>query len=107
MGLDAETRQADGRRVRFDDPSGGTFDRAGDFDRLIPANDPALSILSAVDPYADWTVPVDRLPELASELASIRGQARRGPEERGLDRLAVLINACVGRSDLTLVSVGD
>jgi hypothetical protein len=107
MGVYAEARDVAGRRVSFDDPSGGTFDAAGDFDRLIPANNLALPTLSAVDPDAVEPVPVDRLPELALEVEAIRGDARPGPEQRGLDRLAVLISECGARADLTLVFVGD
>jgi hypothetical protein len=107
MGLVAEVRGADGRRVAFDDPSGGTFDAAGDFDRLIPADRPDLPALSALDPYGNWTVPFDRLSELGAEVSSIRGEARPGRERRGLDRLAALINACLARPDLTLVFLGD
>jgi hypothetical protein len=49
MGLVAEVRDADGRRVALDDPSGGTFDAAGDFDRLIPAlaEDNAVAVRAA------------------------------------------------------------
>jgi hypothetical protein len=107
VGLVAEARDADGHRVALDDPSGGSFDAAGDFDRLIPADDAALPMLSGIDPYAIWTVPADRLPALASEVSSARAGARPGHEERGMNRLAALIEACLGDPGLTLVLVGD
>jgi hypothetical protein len=61
MGLVAQVRDADGRRVALDDPSGGRFDAAGDFDRLIPARSTHLPLLSSPDPYGEWLVPFDRL----------------------------------------------
>jgi hypothetical protein len=107
VGLVAEARDTVGHRATVPDPSGGFFDAAGDFDRLVPADSPALPMLSRVDPYADWAVPLDRLPDLAAEVSIIRGDARPGPEERGLDRLAALIEACLATPGLTLVFVGD
>ncbi len=107
MGLWAEVRDDAGQRMAFPDPAGGTFDAAGDFDRIIPAADASLPGLSAVDPYADWTVPGDRLVQLASEVTALRSQARPGSEQRGVDRLAVLIGACLEHQDLTLVFIGD
>jgi len=107
MGLVAEVRGADGQRVTLDDPSGGTFDAAGDFDRLIPADSPDLPALSALDPYGEWTVPFDRLSDLAAEVASVRRDARPGPEEHGLDRLSALISACLTQEDLVVVFAGD
>ena len=107
MGLVAEVRDADGRRVAVDDPSGGTFDGAGDFDRLIPATSTHLPLLSSVDPYGEWLVPFDRLAELAAEVAVIRADARPGPEARGLDRLVAQISACLAGQASALIFLGD
>ena len=93
MGLVAEVQDADGRRVAVDDPSGGTFDGAGDFDRLIPAKSTHLPLLSSVDPYGEWLVPFDRLPELAAEVAVIRADARPAPEARDRSRTEAAVRA--------------
>jgi hypothetical protein len=38
MGIHAELVGADGAAIRLADPSGGTFDAAGDFDELMPGD---------------------------------------------------------------------
>ena len=107
MGLRVELRDEEGRRVLLDDPSGGTFDASGDFDRLVPADSPDFPVLSRVDPYADWLVPSDQFAGLASEVSVLRDAARPGPEARGLDRLARQIRACLDRPGLSLLFLGD
>ena len=56
MGLISEVRDDDGRLVTLVDPSGGTFTAAGDFDRLIPADDARLPLLSSLDPFGEFDV---------------------------------------------------
>src|SRR5664279_5672924 len=107
MRLVAEVRDADGRRVALDDPSGGIERAAGDVDRLIPAQSTQLPLLSSPDPYAEWLVPFDRLPEMAAEVAVISAHARPGPEVRGLDRLVAQISARLTGHASTLIFLGD
>jgi len=105
--MTSEVRDADGRAVSVVDPNGGTFTAAGDFDRLLPADDPRLPLLSALDPFGEWSVPFDRLRDLATEVAVVAGLAKEGPESRGLARLAAQIGACLGAVDLGLTFFGD
>jgi hypothetical protein len=47
-----------GRRVTdIVDPSGGHFDEAGDFDRLIPYGDTTYPVLGSVDPTTTSNYP--------------------------------------------------
>jgi hypothetical protein len=107
VGVTSEVRDLDGRRVALDDPLGGTFDAAGDFDRVIPADRANLPARSSIDPYGEWVVPVDRLGALADEVAALRGDAKPGPEDHGLIRLEKQIEACLSRPDLRLILQGD
>ena len=107
VGITSEVRDLDGRTVTVVDPTGGTFTPAGDFDRLIPSDNPQLPLLSALDPFGEWTVPFDRLRDLASEVDVLAGQARDGAESRGLARLAAQVESCVGAVDQRLIFLGD
>ena len=107
MGLISEVRDDDGRLVTLVDPSGGTFTAAGDFDRLVPADDARLPLLSSLDPFGEWAVPFDRLGDLAAEVAVIAGQAREGAESRGLARLTAQVEWCVHAVDQRLTFIGD
>lgn len=88
------------------DPSGGHFDSAGDFDRLIPA-DARWPLLSQVDPYGDLELVPDLMPGLIAEISALLSEARTGPESRGLLRLRALAEACAETPDATLVFRGD
>lgn len=107
VGITSEVRDRDGRAVTVEDPNGGTFTAAGDFDRLIPADDPQLPLLSALDPFGEWSVPFDRLRDLSAEVAVVARQATEGAESRGLARQAAQVEACVGAVDQRLIFVGD
>lgn len=107
MGITSEVCDPDGRVVTVVDPTGGTFTAAGDFDRLIPADHPQLPLLSALDPFGEWSVPFDRLRDLAAEVAVVAGKATEGPESRGLARLAAQVESCVGAVDQRLIFMGD
>jgi hypothetical protein len=53
MGVIAVVCDAEGRQMRgFTDPAGGTFDAAGDFDRLLERV-PSAATWSSVDRYGD------------------------------------------------------
>jgi hypothetical protein len=86
-----------GRAVRVADPSGGSCDAAGDFDRLLPVTEATCPILSRIDPCAEVRIAHADLPAVASEVAILLGWAAHDPERRGLLRLAAL--AVAGRAD--------
>jgi hypothetical protein len=65
--LKVTLRRADGSLVRaVPDPSGGTFDAAGDFDELLDS--PDLPILDAIDPYGDTTVGAAAMAALLADV---------------------------------------
>ena len=95
------------------DPSGLTFDAAGDFDVLIVE---ALSPrLAAIDPPATTTlqsnsalalgVEVDKL--LATVPESARGKGRSGQAWPGLRRLCVLLDLCQADRTSSVEFIGD
>jgi hypothetical protein len=96
-----------GQVVTLADPSGGTFNAAGDFDRLLPAAGNSLPVLARIDPYGDATVLRADLAALASEVASLLTRAKQGPERRGLLRLLALAAAGQAEADAVLRFSGD
>jgi hypothetical protein len=89
----------------LDDPSGGNFDAAGDFDRLIPAAD--LTVLSQVDSFGDLAMDPASMPALIAEVTSLLARARAGSEQHGLLRLRALAQACADTPGSALVFRGD
>lgn len=109
-----ELRDSDGRAARgLPDPSGGTFDAAGDFDRFFDESyfghrkDFGLSILSEVDPYAMTDMHGDRMAALLEDIVKAIPEAKAGPELRGLLRLQVMAEACAADPNSKLVWMGD
>lgn len=88
------------------DPAGGTFDAAGDFDRLLDRV-PSAVTLSTVDPYGDTSLSRGDAAALLQELPAVFEQAQDGPERRGVARLAVLAALCESDDSLTLRFIGD
>jgi hypothetical protein len=76
----------DGHVVTLPDPSGGTFNAAGDFDRLLPFA-AALPMLSRIDEYGDVEFSASELASVCDEASSLLTLARDGPERRGVMRL--------------------
>lgn len=114
MPIYVELRDRDGRPVRrLPDPSGGTFDAAGDFDRFVDDSyfgnptDLRLPCLESVDPYADTEMAADVMPGLLEELLLVVPLAKDGPEKRGLLRLKVMAEHCAGREGSSLLWRGD
>jgi hypothetical protein len=99
--------EVDGRAVTLDDPSGGTFSAAGDFDRLLPVRDAAFPVLSRVDPYGDAAIHRSDLAGLVSEVSVLLDRAADGPERRGLIRLQALALAGQGQHGAELRFTGD
>jgi hypothetical protein len=96
-----------GQVVTVTDPSGGTCNAAGDFDRLLPVTDAGLPILSRIDPCGELRVPHADLDAVSTEAGILLGRAANGLERRGLLRLRALVS--VGRSEpgAELLFVGD
>src|SRR4051812_34516511 len=87
----------DGEAVTMPDPSGGYFNAAGDFDRLLPMENqigiehlPGLATLSRIEAYADVEFTREDLAAVAQEAAALLPYAKPGPEARGLQRLRAL-----------------
>jgi hypothetical protein len=104
----------EGRAVRIGDPTGGTFDAAGDLDRLLPLEtqlplDPApdLVLLARIQAYAPVEFAPAELIEVSREAALLRAFARPGPEANGVERLVALAEH--GRQVLgsRLIATGD
>ncbi|WP_353951998.1 hypothetical protein V6K52_00745 [Knoellia sp. S7-12] len=95
------------------DPSGGTFDAAGDFDRFIDESSFGrddswdLPTLSRIDPYADTEMAVDVRTALLADIEQAIPEAKPGPELRGLLRLRVMAETCRGTHDSVMVWLGD
>jgi len=81
------TLEINGQVVSLPDPSGGEFNAAGDFDRLLPFS-PDLLLLSRIDPYGDVEFGSSDMAAIRDEAGSL--VAMDGPERRGLLRLQVL-----------------
>jgi hypothetical protein len=106
MAIWVELRGREGTPIRgIADPSGGTFDAAGDFDRFIGS--PTLPTLGSIDPYADTTLVSPEMPGLLHDIQVALGSAREGPEVRGLMRLESLARHCQEDLSTHLVFVGD
>jgi hypothetical protein len=82
-----------GQPVTLADPSGGTFDAAGDFDRLLPVPAESFPVLGRIDPFGKTVIPGEDLAAVAREAGQLLGQVAEGPERRGLLRLRALATA--------------
>jgi hypothetical protein len=89
--------------IHLPDPAGGWFDAAGDFDRLIPADDASFPVLGRADPYGDVELASEEMPELIAEIDRVLSGARPGPESNGLARLRVLAALCAETADSSLL----
>lgn len=106
MAIWVEPRRRDSSPIRdVADPSGGTCDAAGDFDRFIGS--PALPVLGAVDPYADTSMTSVEMPGLLRDIELALSDAHGGPEMRGLLRLRALAGLCRDDASTCLIFVGD
>jgi hypothetical protein len=94
MGVQAELHHAGEQMAALPDPSDGTFDAAGDFDRLMPVGDSAFPVLGQVEPHGELWLDASQMAQLLSEIDRLLPQARPGPERRGLLRLRTLALRC-------------
>jgi hypothetical protein len=106
MGIYAELKVR-GQVLVVADPSGGMYNAAGDFDRLLPVPEDAFPVLARVDPYRDVVISGTDLTALASEVAQLLKRADIGPEHRGLLRLRALALAGQDAPGAELRFVGD
>lgn len=97
----------EGQQVRaLPDPIGGTFDAAGDFDRLLGV-DASLGVWSSLDPEGEVSLGADRARELLEELPTLIAASRPGVERRGLERLRVLSEHLAAEPSYVLTFLGD
>jgi hypothetical protein len=107
VGVIVELQMA-GRAVRsLPDPMGGSFDAAGDFDRLIVQPDIASSLLGRIDRYGETRLAPVEMSLLIREIDDLLVDARPGPEQHGLVRLRALALRCSQQQGAELVFVGD
>ncbi len=90
MGVDAVLRVGGELVVGLPDPSGGTFDAAGDFDRLLPLNPDAFPILSRIDPEGVAEFGPSEMAAIVDEAERVLALVKAGPERRGVLRLQAL-----------------
>jgi hypothetical protein len=100
------TLEVDGRAVSLSDPSDGSFDAAGDIDRLIPFPDTWWT-LSRIDPYGLVEFTPLEMATLADEAAAVLDQAREGAERRGTLRLRALASHGSQIPGSVLRAIGD
>jgi hypothetical protein len=101
-----ELRTERGEIVRdLSDPSGGTFDAAGDFDRLLARSD---RLLRYVDPYGNTMFNAFQAADLIGEVDEIMTRSDLKPiERRGLTRLKVMAERCRDGVHLYVWFIGD
>jgi hypothetical protein len=104
-----EVRLEDERRdvVTVEDPTGGTCNSAGGFDRLLPLDDASFRCLGVVDPYGDTIFNRLQMPFLLDELARLDLSSVNESERRGLLRLEALAIRCQEEPHLYLRFIGD
>ncbi len=83
------TLEINGRVINLPDPSGGEFNAAGDFDRLLPVS-ADLSWLGRIDPYGSVEFRSSEMAAIRDEVGGLLRLAKEGPESRGLLRLQAL-----------------
>ena len=91
------------------DPAlGGTFDYAGDFDRLLPSwDDATFACWRFIDPEGDTFFNCLQMPVFIEELDRLLPQAKPGPERNGMLRLRTMAEFSLLRPHQYLVFVGD
>jgi hypothetical protein len=105
MGVVANLFDRAGNPVRgLPDPSGGTFDAAGDFDRLVGL--PDGTSFSRIDPYSDTSFTAAELSDLLAAISHQLTYDLTGAERRGLLRLEAMATAAQ-RSGGSVKILGD
>jgi hypothetical protein len=108
MGIVAILRTGEGEQVRaFDDPNGGSFDAAGDFDELLDGVDDTYGVMQLVDLYGGATFDATYMPQLLADIERLAAQATSPRARRGLARLQSLAERCRDEPGLHLRFIGD
>jgi hypothetical protein len=89
------------------DPSGGRFDAAGDFDRVLPTADERFAVLNHVEPYGDTVLRPSDMDGFLDEVDRLLKVSNEGSERRGLLRLRALAMVCRDAPDSQLRFMGD
>ena len=111
--IHVELRDETGQAITgLPDPSGGTFDAAGDFDRFLDQPPygrvlDGLPVLESLDPFGTTVMPSGVMARLIGDTVLALAMAEDGPERRGLLRLRVLAEECSTRPMSALHWVGD
>jgi hypothetical protein len=95
-----------GETVRdLSDPSGGTFDAAGDFDRLLTGAD---GLMRYVDPYGATVFNRIQAADLLADIDQLAAKKNvTALERRGLERLRMMTERCRDSVHLYLWFIGD
>lgn len=115
MGIRVELRTEQGEVVTgLNDPTGGVFDAAGDFDALLPQGGAASSeaastytLLQYVDPYGDTMFNTSQMAALLNDIDVAKPRARSPLELRGLERLRAIAERCRDGVHLYVWFLGD
>src|SRR2546430_1403314 len=95
MGVVAVLRTERGEQLRaLDDPNGGSFDGAGDFDESLTKVDDSYRLLKYVDPYGDTIFNGPQMPDMLADIERLSAVAVLPAESRGLVRLQALAERC-------------
>lgn len=106
MGIQVELRVAGERIQRLPDPVGGSFDAAGDFDRLVFHGNSALGLLGRLDPHGETRFGTSEMRQLVADVELLLTLAKAGAEHRGLIRLRLMAERCAEQRG-ELVFIGD
>ena len=90
MGVDAVLHVHGQRVVGLPDPTGGTFDAAGDFDRLLPLSKDAYPVLSRIDLEGVADFDPSDMAVIVREVETALPLTSTDRERRGLLRMQAL-----------------
>ena len=110
VGIDAVLCRENWSRIsELPDPAlGGTFDSAGDFDRLVPMfDDTSFICWRFIDPHGKTVFNRHQMPDFIAELDRLMPDAKPGPERNGMLRLRMLASLVQSRPHQFLVLLGD
>jgi hypothetical protein len=105
--IEVRLEDESGNVVTVEDPSGGTCNGAGGFDRLLPRDDVSYRCLGVVDPYGETVFNRLQMPFLLDDLARLDAASAKEGERRGLLRLEALARRCREGTHLYLHFIGD
>jgi hypothetical protein len=106
MGIQVELRVAGKRIQRLPDPAGGSFDAAGDFDRLVFHENSPLGLLGRLDPHGETRFGTSQMQQLIADVELLLTLAKAGAEYGGLMRLRSMAEHCAEQHG-ELVFIGN